>query len=699
MVDEIKEEKTDRASLELLYKISREIASALDLPTVLQRVLLLSMNTTKAISGSIIVLDDYGNPIDSTIIYRDKIIKHTTDQLKITLEKGLAGWVVENQEAVLIPDTSKDDRWLRRPDDEESATGPKSAVSAPLVGRERPVGVFTLVHPQPNFFTPEHLDLVRTISDQAGIAVLNARLYAESNRQARVMAALAESAGAITTSLRLDEVLHRILKQIDHALRVERVSLALIEPNSQELVYRASTAGNRKIIGVHVKLGQGFAGWVAQKGRGIIVHDALQDKRYSPEVDRISGFKTRAVACAPIRFHEEVIGILEALNPEEGTFDQGALFVITGIASLAGSAIRHAQLFQNLQATNQLYHDLFEASIDLIIITDREGRIIEVNRQAAIVYGVEKNKLINTAITDLFTVDHDKLRASFEQISTSETVSYEATFKTQDRRELLIQVFVKEINIDGKTHLQWILRDITERKNLDELRDDLISMIYHDLRSPLANIVSSLDVLDNMLSLEDPAIHSLFQIAVRSTERIQRLTSSLLDINRLEAGQPIVTLQEIQPKHLIQYAVDVVLPIAKNKNQDMIIQIPDEIPVVMVDNEMIQRVLINLLENAVKFTPPEGEINVTACTQNHHWVQICVQDTGPGIPTSDHDIIFDKYARLHSINRPQGIGLGLAYCRLAVEGHGGQIWVDNAPGGGARFTFTLPTKHSPTLPR
>ncbi|MGD2155674.1 MAG: GAF domain-containing protein [Anaerolineales bacterium] len=699
MVNEIEDEKTDRSSLELLYNISREIASALDLPTVLERVLLLSMRTIKAISGSIIVLDDSGIPIDSTIIYKDKIFKHTTEQLKITLEKGLAGWVVKRQEAALIPDTSKDDRWLRRPDDEESATGPKSAVSAPLLGREKPVGVFTLVHPQPNFFSIEHLELVRAISDQAGIAVLNARLYAESNRQARVMTALAESTRAITASLRLEEVLHRILAQIDHALQVERVSLALIEPQSQELVYQASTVANRKISGIRLKLGQGIAGWVAKEGQGVVVPNVHEDQRFSPEVDQATGFQTRAVTCVPIRFHEEVIGVLEALNPKVGAFDQDALPVLTGIASLAGSAIRHAQLFQNLQATHKLYHDLFEDSIDLIVITDWEGQITEVNDQTANAYGADKKELISTKITDLHSVDHDKLGESFVHLNIGDTISYESIFYTKDKREHPIQVYVKEINIDGKSHLQWILRDITERKNLDELRDDLISMIYHDLRSPLANIVSSLDVLDNKLSLEDPAIHSLFHIAVRSTERIQRLTSSLLDINRLEAGQPIVDLQEVQPKNLIRYAVDVILPIANNKNQDLIVQIPDDIPTVMVDKEMVQRVLINLLENAVKFTPPDGKIQVTASQKNHQWIHICVQDTGPGIPKNNHDIIFDKYARLHTIDRPHGIGLGLAYCRLAVEGHNGRIWVKDAPDGGAIFTFTLPTNQYFLLPK
>jgi GAF domain-containing protein len=184
--------QTDRASLELLYTISRELTSALDLRTVLQRVLVLSMANTGAINGSLIVLDEHGEPFESIIIVGKQVIENTTEQLKGILEKGLAGWVVRNNQGALLADTSQDERWLRRPDDDASRTGAKSAISVPLVVREQLAGVMTLVHPTPNTFTRQHLDLLQAIADQAGIAVLNARLYDESQRRAQVMTDLAE---------------------------------------------------------------------------------------------------------------------------------------------------------------------------------------------------------------------------------------------------------------------------------------------------------------------------------------------------------------------------------------------------------------------------------------------------------------------------------------------------------------------------
>jgi signal transduction histidine kinase len=204
-----------------------------------------------------------------------------------------------------------------------------------------------------------------------------------------------------------------------------------------------------------------------------------------------------------------------------------------------------------------------------------------------------------------------------------------------------------------------------------------------------------MDVLSNMLSLDsNPAILSLFNIAVRSTERIQRLTNSLLDINRLEAGQPIVYLQPINPQSLVQDALDAVSPIATNKNQSISAELIENLPNVVVNGDMIRRVLINLTENAVKFTPPDGSIKIGAHPDGE-WVNMWVEDSGPGIPPENRESIFDKFTRLHGEEGPSGFGLGLAYCRLAVEGHGGRIWIEDAPEEGVRFVFTLPVNKEP----
>jgi NtrC-family two-component system sensor histidine kinase KinB len=681
----------DRTSLELLIKISRELALALDLPAVLDRILVLSIQNIGVSSGSIIVLDEQGQPIESAFSMGGKTFDRGRLQLRLTFESGLAGWVARNRQAALVPDTSQDPRWFRRPDDEIGQTGPKAVVSVPIMSRESLVGVLTLVHPTPGFLTSDHLSLVQAIADQAGVAIINARLYTESQRRVRVLTAITESAAVINASLKLEEVLNRILEQTVQALRVGVASLALINPQSHELVFMASTdKSDHSVLGIRVAVGQGLAGWVAEHGVGVVVPDAYQDPRFYPDVDRRLSFRTSAVACAPIRSDGQVIGILELLNPLDQTFDPDALQVLNGICSLAGTAIRHAQLFDHLEAAHQRYRELFEEIIDPIVITDRQGKILEVNRQAEIALNLDGDESRIRPIQDYFRMEDQKLVAGFEKLSSNATISYASVLNSGSGCAIPVQVYARNVQIEGVSHLQWIFHDISERTKLDRLRDDLSSMIYHDLRSPLANIVSSLDVLSSQLHLpQGSSLQSLLNIAARSTERIQRLTDSLLDINRLEAGQPVLNRQPAPPLLLANDAVDAVYPIARTKNIQVITDVSNDIPDVFVDADMIRRVLVNLAENAVKFAPPGGKIYIGARLEGEG-VQFWVEDTGPGIPADEKEHIFDKFTRLTPERGPRGLGLGLAFCRLAVTGHGGRIWVESLPGCGARFYFTLP---------
>lgn len=685
-----------RASLELLYHVSREFAAALDLRTVLERVLFLSLQNVGAVSGSILVLDDNCQPVETAFLLKGKKYDQKKVQLRLTFERGMAGWVARNRQAVLISDTSQDERWYHRPDDDEGQTGAKSAVSVPIQVRDQLVGVITLVHSIPGLFTLEHLHLVQAIADQAGIAILNARLYEESQRQARSMTAVAESAAVITGSLNLDVVLQRILEQASQALRVEVASLALIDPQTTQLEFRASTGTkSQSVVGLRLSLGQGIAGWVAREGIGVVVPNAYKDARFYQEIDRQLNFKTEAIACAPIRSDGQVIGIVEVINPVGGVFDPDALLVLTGIGSLAGTAIRHAQLFERLQSAHERYRELFEASIDPILITDWQGYILEANRTAEITTGLGGAALHLLTIDQFFHIDQIKVGPQFDQLVSGETISYESVLHSQTGRKIPIEVYARAVNIDGVSHIQWILREIAERKNLDRLRDDLIAMIYHDLRSPLANVVSSLDVLASMIPLEgEIAFKSLLNIAIRSTERIQRLTNSLLDINRLEAGQPVGDRQPADPLQLVRDASDAVSPVAQSKNIELEVSVPEDSPTMLVDPDMIRRVLVNLLENAIKFSPPGSKISVGACQQDD-MIRMWVDDNGPGIPAIEQEQIFEKFTRLSQSEGTRGLGLGLAFCRLAVLGHGGKIWVISEPGSGASFSFTLPVVKQP----
>jgi two-component system, NtrC family, sensor histidine kinase KinB len=679
------------ALLELFIQINREVAAALDLRTVLQRLVKAAMQHVGGERGSIIVLDDTGKPVDATIVYGTSLHEHIARQLSETVDRGLAGWVIRHRKAVLVPDTSMDERWLRRPDDALDRSGSKAAVCVPLLARERMVGVLTLVHSVPGAFRQEHLELTQAIADQASIAVLNARLYTESARQARIMTALADGAAAFNTSLDVHEVWRRVLNQTIQAMQVETSALGLVDGPEHDIVFRAAAGHNAgNIIDRRIPGGQGLASQVVREGRGIVIANIAEDRHFT-EIDRFSGINVRAIAIAPIHAQGKVIGVLEAINPVGHAFDTDALTVMTGIGGLAGASISNAELFEQLQNAHQRYRELFEESIDPIFITDRQGKIIEANREAIRLSGLQADELRSMSIDRLHQVNWNKVGMEFEKLLDEDAASYESVVHKSDGDKVPVVIYARRVEFEDTDSIQWTVHDITERKELDALREDLTSMIYHDLRSPLGNIVSSLGVLQGIVA-QDEAANSILKVASHSTDRIQRLIDSLLDINRLESGQSIAEQSEAHAEDLIRAAAHDVEPSAAGRRQTVVINITEALPSIWIDPDMIRRVLINLLENAIKYSKSETRIEIGA-KRDAAGILFWVQDQGPGIPASDHKRVFEKFARVKAGgHRPSGLGIGLAFCRTAVQAHGGTIWIESEEGKGSRFLFTLPVK-------
>jgi len=161
----------------------------------------------------------------------------------------------------------------------------------------------------------------------------------------------------------------------------------------------------------------------------------------------------------------------------------------------------------------------------------------------------------------------------------------------------------------------------------------------------------------------------------------------------LEAGQPIGTRKQTNILALVYEAVEAVESLLHNKSQIISYKVSDRLPNALADQDMIRRVVTNLLENASKFSPQGSKIEI-GVRQKEDQILVWVKDNGPGIPASEHERIFTKFTRLKTENSPKGLGLGLAYCRLALQAHGGNIWVDSEVGVGSCFTFSLPILQS-----
>jgi signal transduction histidine kinase len=192
-----------------------------------------------------------------------------------------------------------------------------------------------------------------------------------------------------------------------------------------------------------------------------------------------------------------------------------------------------------------------------------------------------------------------------------------------------------------------------------------------------------------MLPDETPSAIQLVDIAQRSSERLQRLISSLLDVHRLESGQQISEKKAVNIAALIDESVEIVTPAAISRQITIEKEILGTLPDVYGDDEMLRRVVVNLLENAIKFSPQHSNVLIAAKLSARD-VTVWVEDHGPGIPGDQRERIFTKFIRLKAEGISKGFGIGLAFCRLAVQAHGGSIWVENSSEGGSRFIFTLP---------
>jgi signal transduction histidine kinase len=227
-------------------------------------------------------------------------------------------------------------------------------------------------------------------------------------------------------------------------------------------------------------------------------------------------------------------------------------------------------------------------------------------------------------------------------------------------------------------------------RELEQQRDDLTHMIVHDLRSPLSANIAGMEMVE-MLGPLSPEQRDCLQIAMRSGQSLLGLINDLLDISKMEAGVLQLELKPLDARVTSLMASSQIKPLLEDKNLQFETEFPPDLPLVQADDSKLQRVFVNLLANAVKFTPRGGLIGINAKRENGHVVfSIC--DTGEGISLASAGTIFEKFsqAKDRKAGRQNSTGLGLTFCKLAVEAHGGEIWVESKPGDGSVFSFSIP---------
>ncbi|MBN2469380.1 MAG: two-component sensor histidine kinase, partial [Anaerolineae bacterium] len=229
----------------------------------------------------------------------------------------------------------------------------------------------------------------------------------------------------------------------------------------------------------------------------------------------------------------------------------------------------------------------------------------------------------------------------------------------------------------------------------EEARDNLTHTIVHDLRSPLTSIKGGLSMLTEMLTdsdLDRDIVLEVLQVSENSADRLLELVNSLLDVARLESNDLPMSLSAATLDEPVSQAIQALEMAAQKNDVRLVCHLADDLPAIFMDQAKVRRVLINLIDNALHYTPEGGQVRV--CGEYHAErgsLLVKVEDTGPGVPPELRDRIFEKFATgLTPTTKHRGLGLGLSFCKMAIEAHGGQIWVEEGQEGGAAFCFTLP---------
>jgi signal transduction histidine kinase len=233
-----------------------------------------------------------------------------------------------------------------------------------------------------------------------------------------------------------------------------------------------------------------------------------------------------------------------------------------------------------------------------------------------------------------------------------------------------------------------------ELESLDKLKDDFMSSVTHELRTPLTSIRAFAELMRDDPQMDADQRQQFLGLVVDETERLSRLVNQVLDMAKIESGQGEWRNDAIDLRELIAHAVQTTSQLFHERAAEVTVQQPERVPVLRADRDRLLQVLINLLSNAAKFVPAgSGRVQVRL-RSDARAATIEVQDNGPGVPTEQQQLIFEKFRQGGSAtNRPQGTGLGLPISRRIVEHFGGRMWLTSRPGEGATVAFELPWHH------
>lgn len=337
----------------------------------------------------------------------------------------------------------------------------------------------------------------------------------------------------------------------------------------------------------------------------------------------------------------------------------------------------------------ELKNIITSIATEVIMVVSPDRRIQMCNESVKNIFGYAPEELVGGGTDRLYLDRRQDKSCPGEIYRMVNTVGFHVGGATGIRKNG--ETFPLEIVtalLRGKRGAVLLMRDVSERQRLEQLRDNLIHMMIHDMRTPTQVVLASLDLFQTKRGESlDAKERGWIESMDNQVRVLMTMFDSVLDVSRLESGALPLRKSALDLRLVVREALGSIGTLADR--HVVVVDEPAEPLVLELDRELVRRVVVNLLTNAVKFTPAGGEIRI-GVERGAEAATVSVRDSGPDIPREHHARIFEKFGQTEAGKQLHSFGLGLTFCKLAVEAHGGRIGVESAPGQGATFRFSLP---------
>ncbi|MDD5467029.1 MAG: ATP-binding protein [Anaerolineales bacterium] len=503
---------------------------------------------------------------------------------------------------------------------------------------------------------------------------------------------LLEISRAITQELNLESLLARILRIATEMLAGQAGLIALKEEKGGWEISASQGLSTAFLRYLETLL----AGVPDQKDPALF--ELSEINRIVQELTRAASFGMLTGVGLPLIVRQQVIGVIFIFRNYAGVFSSNDTALLQSFADQAGIAVQNARLYTQIRREKQRMDALLDSAADGMLIIAADHTIERCNPAFARMVGSATESIRNRShesvirwvqVKDGLTLE--KAESGGWPLTPNATLYVEGDLERPGNLPLPVGItYAPLINPEGTlVNIVATVRDITRFREAEELKSTFISVISHELKTPVALIKGYVSTLRREDASWDRAVvRDSLTVIEEETDRLTELIENLLDASRLQAGALSISLSDVALHALAERIAEKFR--TQSSQHSILVDFPADFPVIVGDEGRLTQVLSNLLSNAIKYSTGGGEIRISGQSLPDQ-VVVCVSDQGPGISPEDIPHVFDRFYRSSEASKKtKGAGLGLYLARAVIEAHGGRIWVDPRPGGGTRICFSLP---------